>query len=132
MKRLKKCMEISPNQSKENVDLRKSIHQVFDTIMCFLMPRPGDEIVEGESSGKFKDIGNRFQVQMKELVQLLFLADVPELKRIDGKDITCESLFHYVKRYIKDITEGNMFEITCIAEVRTFGIYFITNADVTY
>ncbi|XP_033117751.1 atlastin-1-like isoform X2 [Anneissia japonica] len=116
MKRLKKCMETSPMQSEENIQLRKSIYEVFDKIMCFLMPHPGNDVCEGVSKGQFKDIPERFKQTVMELVQLLFLSDVPELKRIDGKDVTCENLFNYFKRYMEVITDGELFEVEGIPE----------------
>ncbi|XP_033116610.1 atlastin-2-like [Anneissia japonica] len=117
LQHLKKVMTVSPKQSQENQHLRKSISEMFANIMCFLMPRPGDEVCEGESNSQIRDIAQRFQVQIKDLANFIFSSELTEAKKIDGKSITCGSLVDYFKDYVKIINEeGKKVESTSINE----------------
>ncbi|XP_033109010.1 atlastin-1-like, partial [Anneissia japonica] len=44
-----KCMAIDVgSQSEENIEVRKNIGEVFTSLKCYLMPAPGEKVIEGD------------------------------------------------------------------------------------
>ncbi|XP_033116089.1 atlastin-1-like, partial [Anneissia japonica] len=109
IKCLTKCMD-------KNQDLKQSIHQVFENISCFLMPRPVEN-AWNTSICQVKDIVEQFLVQMKALFKILFSSKISEVKEIDGDDVTCARLLDYFQLYEKSINKVK-FEIASKIEPR--------------
>ncbi|KAH9382766.1 hypothetical protein HPB48_023325 [Haemaphysalis longicornis] len=89
-------LRILDGQNKELQQLRRFITSCFTTIRCFLMPHPGSKVANTSSfDGPLSDIEGNFKEQLHELVSSLLGPDKLSVKRINGKEITCQELMAY-------------------------------------
>ncbi|XP_033120078.1 uncharacterized protein LOC117119385, partial [Anneissia japonica] len=73
------------------------------------MPHPVENAWD-TSICQVKDIAEKFFVQMKVLLKILFSSKISEVTKIDGDDVTCARLLDYFQLYEKSINKVN-FEI---------------------
>ncbi|XP_077534031.1 atlastin-2-like [Haemaphysalis longicornis] len=104
-------LRILDGQNKELQQLRRFITSCFTTIRCFLMPHPGSKVANTSSfDGPLSDIEGNFKEQLHELVSSLLGPDKLLVKRINGKEISCQELMAYFQAYVKAFKEHKLLE----------------------
>lgn len=106
---LKKLLQITEKQPPELKRLRKEISSSFEAITCFLMPYPGNKVARSpEFKGLISDIESDITQHLEELVSAFLHPNTLQPKRVNGVDITCESLCTYVQIYAQAFKNGNL------------------------
>jgi len=100
----------SQDGEQELLDVRRDIKSCFETIDCFLMPYPGDEVAEGESA----EVTERFREHLAAFVPSMLSAENLVVKQVLGEELTCSSLRTYIKSYVALFKDGSLPEVTNI------------------
>uniref|UniRef100_A0AC34RLN1 GB1/RHD3-type G domain-containing protein n=2 Tax=Panagrolaimus sp. JU765 TaxID=591449 RepID=A0AC34RLN1_9BILA len=102
---LDKRLEQNEKQHQELRQLRQHIRDSFENIQCFLMPHPGLEVARKQQfKGELEDIDATFLSNLRVLVTGLFDSNITP-KVMDGADVTCRTMFSFMKKYVKAINE---------------------------
>lgn len=106
---LKERLEVFDKQHEDLQLLRRQIWSCFSQIDCFLMPRPGDKVETDHTfDGHLEDIDSEFKKKLHELVPWLLAPENIVVKKINGKNITCQGLMNYFRVYAKAFQGGHL------------------------
>uniref|UniRef100_A0A131XEE8 Putative guanylate-binding protein n=1 Tax=Hyalomma excavatum TaxID=257692 RepID=A0A131XEE8_9ACAR len=100
-------LEIKHGQSEELRMLRRSISTCFSEIQCFLMPHPGMKVASEQSfDGRLRDMDEVFREKLFELVPSLLAPEELLVKKINGRELSCQDLMTFFKAYV-DVFKGH-------------------------
>uniref|UniRef100_A0A224YTZ8 Atlastin 2 n=1 Tax=Rhipicephalus zambeziensis TaxID=60191 RepID=A0A224YTZ8_9ACAR len=88
------------NQDEELRQLRRKLSKCFKEMRCFLMPHPGLTVAREGFDGRLSDMDGTFKLYLFEFVRLLLNPDNLLPKEINGRKVTCQELFSYIKVYV--------------------------------
>uniref|UniRef100_A0A224YRS9 Atlastin 2 n=1 Tax=Rhipicephalus zambeziensis TaxID=60191 RepID=A0A224YRS9_9ACAR len=94
------------NQDEELRQLRRKLSKCFKEMRCFLMPHPGLTVAREGFDGRLSDMDGTFKLYLFEFVRLLLNPDNLLPKEINGRKVTCQELFSYIKVYVKATKRG--------------------------
>ncbi|XP_077529842.1 uncharacterized protein LOC144142311 isoform X2 [Haemaphysalis longicornis] len=114
---LDRRLQISEGQLKELQQLRSRIHSYFTEIGCFLMRSPGPKVATSTSfDGPLSDIEDDFKKQLQDFVSCLLAPENLLVKKINGKEISCQDLMTYFLLYVTALEEQNLPEPGSVLE----------------
>lgn len=109
-------------ETQEQHRLREAIWSSFEEVDCFLMPHPG---LKAERSPHFQgcvsDIDEDFQEYLLQLVTSIVDPANLVVKRINGKEITCQDLYYHLKGYSEKFRDPNLPPPTSLLEATAEG-----------
>lgn len=109
---LRKVLSVENTEtSAELEEVRKDIKECFDTLSCYLLPHPGQEVDEGESVA-CGDMRKEFYILLKEFVPMVLKRENLTVKCMLGETVNCHSLYEYMKTYVAIFRNGNLPEVT--------------------
>lgn len=85
--------------------LRNSITSIFEKIDGFLLPYPGDSVVNENFSGDVRQIDPEFRKYVKELAIRLLAPENIIIKKIDGRKIRAHEFSQYLQTYFNILTK---------------------------
>ncbi|KAL1430878.1 hypothetical protein MTO96_014735 [Rhipicephalus appendiculatus] len=94
------------NQDRELRQLRRKLSKCFKEMRCFLMPHPGLTVAREGFDGRLSDMDETFKLHLFEFVRLLLNPDNLLPKEINGRKVTCQELFSYIKVYVDAHKKG--------------------------
>uniref|UniRef100_A0A131Z0A6 Atlastin 2 n=1 Tax=Rhipicephalus appendiculatus TaxID=34631 RepID=A0A131Z0A6_RHIAP len=94
------------NQDRELRQLRRKLSRCFKEMRCFLMPHPGLTVAREGFDGRLSDMDETFKLHLFEFVRLLLNPDNLLPKEINGRKVTCQELFSYIKVYVDAHKKG--------------------------
>ncbi|KAL1430874.1 hypothetical protein MTO96_014732 [Rhipicephalus appendiculatus] len=103
---LEKRLKGPQKQDKELRKLRRKLSKCFTETRCFLMPHPGLRVSQEGFDGRLSHIDETFKLHLFEFVRLLLNPDNLLPKEINGRKVTCQELFSYIKVYVKATKRG--------------------------
>lgn len=98
----------APQELKE---VRRDLRKAFSDLECYLMPRPGDGIAEGEDDA---EITPRFNAHLNTLVPSILKAENLVVKEMLGREVTCGDLIEHIKAYSTVFSSGKLPEISSV------------------
>ena len=98
----------APQELKE---VRRDLRKAFSELECYLMPRPGDGIAEGEDDA---EITPRFNAHLNTLVPSILKAENLVIKEMLGREVTCGDLIQQIKAYSTVFSSGKLPEISSV------------------
>ncbi|KAH9380492.1 hypothetical protein HPB48_014080 [Haemaphysalis longicornis] len=115
---LDRTLQMLEEQNQEQEQLRRILRSCFTKIRCFLMAHPGDRVAATPSfDGPLSDIEDAFKKQLEELVPSLLAPDNLLVKKINGREISCQELMTYFKMYVNTVKEHKLLDPEAIREV---------------
>ncbi|PAV61022.1 hypothetical protein WR25_04384 [Diploscapter pachys] len=113
---LEKLLKTTPKQKKELKVLRENVKSSFESLEAFLMPYPGLRIARNNSEKFLGKVEEAFSEQLGILVPSIFKGDSLEVKKIDGKEITCREMVELFKELMKIFNSDDLPEPKTILE----------------
>ncbi|CAJ0585384.1 unnamed protein product, partial [Mesorhabditis spiculigera] len=102
-------MQVRPQQHEELKGVRNHIRNCFFEMSCFLMPNPGRIVDESpDFHGDLEVVEGKFKKSLLELIPSVVGNGNHVLKKINGREVTCEELFFYFKAYITVFRDGSL------------------------
>ena len=98
----------APQELKE---VRRDLRKAFSDLECYLMPRPGDGIAEGEDDA---EITPRFNAHLNTLVPSILKSENLVVKEMLGREVTCSDLIEHIKAYSTVFSSGKLPEISSV------------------
>ncbi|VDD93892.1 unnamed protein product [Enterobius vermicularis] len=94
--------------STEIQEICKSIENAFQTTSCFLMPHPGLEVAETFEPSDNIEIRDEFLKQVNTFIKYLLSEDNLTVKKIGGREITCQDLPKVLTEYTELFEKSNV------------------------
>jgi atlastin len=95
---IKDYLLINDAISPESINVRRLISKCFENIEGFLLPRPGDAVMDGKAE-KLSDFDDKFRYNITNFFDSLFDENVFKPKEIGNISVTVGQMYEYIKNY---------------------------------
>ncbi|KAF6199336.1 hypothetical protein GE061_007362 [Apolygus lucorum] len=105
---LEERLKIKPGLPEEHEMVRKTIRSCFSDISCFLLPYPGDAILNPKYNGNVGGLAQDFQLHLGQLVPWVLGPKSLVVKEIGGIRLKGRDLYGFFSLYVKELGSDKM------------------------
>ena len=101
-------------QSRSLQQIREYIRNSFESIDCFLMPHPGNSVLNNDFNGSFVSMSPNFKTNLKTLIEELLKPANLVKKRIFGQLVNGKEFGAYTKMFFEQLQSSETPQIITI------------------
>ena len=121
-KYIKDILTPNSDQNPELQSVRETIFDSFEKIECCLLPYPGKAVACRRSyDGRWSEMDENFKIQLKGIIEYLFLPTNLIPKRINSKDVKVSEMKKFIKNFL------NLFKSNEIPMIESVYEYTVVN-----
>lgn len=109
-------LQVDETQKPALQEVRRYIQASFEKVYCFLMPHPGQKVVNNKKyDGRYSEMDVEFRDELNSLITWLFNPKNFKAKKIFNVELTAKKLYNYMHSYF-DVFQMDAPEVESIYE----------------